>query len=185
MPNKDYHACTDSDLLALLREDIRPAFDEIYARYWEKLFVYLLKVVEDKDDVKDLLQEIFVSLWHRRLDAGEISSLKAYLFVAARYKGFDYIKKNINKNRYLESLANFFEEEDHACDAQHAASELGGLIDREIDRLPEKMREVFILSRREDLSHKLISERLMISEKTVKKQINNVLKVLRLKLAEK
>jgi len=181
MHTNDHVKCCDDDLLLLLQNGEKWAFDEIYARYWEKLFVYLIKVVTDKEEASDILQEIFISLWHRRFSLGGISSLKAYLFMSAKYKSLDYIKENINKNRYLESITVFFDRQNDSMEEQYAADELSILIDKEIDRLPPKMREVFILSRRENLSHKMISEKLMISEKTVKKQINNVLKVLRLK----
>jgi RNA polymerase sigma-70 factor (family 1) len=177
--------CPDDQLLILLKEDDKGAFDLIYNRYWEQLFLYVAKVVADKDDAKDIVQEVFVSLWFRRLDLDYIFSLRAYLFTAARYKGLTYIKDNINKNKYLDSLKLFFDEEGDSSSQQVEANELSMLIDVEVAGLPAKMREVFILSRKENLSHKLISEKLMISDKTVKKQINNVLKHLRLKLADK
>ncbi|MCR8557782.1 RNA polymerase sigma-70 factor [Mucilaginibacter sp. BJC16-A38] len=185
MLNKDHILCSDDRLLELLLEDNKDAFNLIYARYWEQLYVYVAKVVTDKDEAKDIVQEIFVSLWSRRMSLNDIISLKAYLFTAARYKGLSFIKDNINKSKYLESLTAFFEYENDSVNEQLAANELSLIIDREIDNLPTKMREVFILSRKENLSHKLISEKLMISDKTVKKQINNVLKHFRLKLAEK
>jgi RNA polymerase sigma-70 factor (ECF subfamily) len=177
--------CPDDQLLMLLKEDDKEAFDFIYNRYWGPLFIYVAKVVADKDAAKDIVQEVFVSLWFRRMSLSDIISLRAYLFTAARYKGLTYIKDNIDKNKYLESLKLFFEGEGSSISQQMEANELSLLIDREIASLPPKMRAVFILSRKENLSHKLISEKLMISDKTVKKQINNVLKHLRLKLAER
>ena len=185
MLNKDHTLCSDDRLLILLRDDNKEAFDLIYNRYWESLFVYVASVVTDKDEAKDIVQEVFVSLWFRRMNLSDIISLQAYLFAAARYKGLTYIKNNVNKNKYLDSLKLFFDQPYNTVSQQIEANELGLLIDNEIDKLPVKMREVFILSRRENLSHKLISEKLMISDKTVKKQINNVLKHLRLKLAHK
>src|SRR5690606_17291029 len=62
------------------------------------------------------------------------------------------------------------------------ARALSSLIDAEIEKLPEKMRQVFVLSRKENLSYKEIAERLKISDQTVKKQISNSLKYLRLKI---
>ena len=185
MLNKDYILCPDHQLLKLLKEDNKKAFDLIYNRYWEQLFEYVAKVVKDRDDAKDIVQELFVSLWFRRMSLDNINSLQAYLFTAARYKGLTYIKDNISKNKYLESLKLFFDQECDSVARQMEANELSLFIDKEIAKLPPKMREVFILSRKEELSHKLISEKLMISDKTVKKQINNVLKHFRLKLAEK
>lgn len=185
MLSSDYFLCSDDRLLTLLKEDNKEAFDLIYNRYWEQLFVYVAKVIIDKDEAKDIVQEVFVSLWFRRMNLNDIISLQAYLFTAARYRGLTYIKDNIYKDKYLASLKQFFDEECESTSQQVEASELSSWIDDEIASLPPKMKEVFILSRKENLSHKLISEKLMISDKTVKKQINNVLKHLRVKLADR
>ncbi|MNY44980.1 RNA polymerase sigma factor [compost metagenome] len=56
------------------------------------------------------------------------------------------------------------------------------MIDREIASLPPKMKEVFLMSRKDNLSHKEIADKLGIAEPTVKKQVNNALKTLRVKL---
>ncbi|WDF77118.1 RNA polymerase sigma-70 factor [Mucilaginibacter sp. KACC 22773] len=185
MLNKDHILCSDHQLLKLLQEDSKEAFDLIYKRYWEQLFEYVANVVKDNDEAKDIVQELFVTLWLRRMELCELKSLKAYLFTAARNKGLTYIRDNISRNKYLESLTLFFDLEYDSVIQQMEANELTLFIDKEIAKLPPKMREVFILSRKENLSHKLISEKLKISDKTVKKQINNVLKHFRLKLAEK
>ena len=176
---------TDTELLALLQDGNRQAFDIIYNRYWGQLFAYVFKVVADEEDAKDIIQELFVSLWCRREKLYEVDSLQAYLFTAARYKGLTHIKNGSNKAKYINSLKSFLEPSSDCLNQLVDAGELRLMIDAEVDKLPPKMREVFILSRKENLSHKSISEKLMISDKTVKKQINNVLKHLRQILAEK
>src|SRR5690606_18562664 len=87
------------------------------------------------------------------------------------------------KNQYvLDSLQNFIEEEDFKTDGPLREKELSEIIEREINSLPSKMREVFLLRRREYLTHVEIAERLNISQQTVAKQITNALKILRVKL---
>jgi len=185
MSENNYLNCPDDKLLSLLNKSDKHAFDQIYNRYWKMLFLYLSKVIESSDDAKDILQEIFISLWVRRDNSEDIVSLKSYLFNAAKYRGFNYIRENTNKSHYLDSVTRFFNQHSPAMNEQFEADELSLLIDKEIDNLPPKMREVFILSRKENMSHKMISEKLMISDKTVKKQINNVLKDFRLKFITK
>lgn len=185
MLEKDNIFFPDKNLLQLLRDDSKFAFDQIYSRYWEALFLYVVKVVSDSDDAKDIVQEVFVSLWNRRFELGEIRSLKAYLFTSARYQGLSFINNKFTKQKYLNSLATVFSEESDLLNEQLDAGELNRLIDVEISNLPSKMREVFILSRRDNLSYKQISEKLDISDKTVKKQINNVLKQFRLKFSHR
>ncbi|HCN85194.1 MAG TPA: RNA polymerase subunit sigma-70, partial [Sphingobacteriaceae bacterium] len=93
----------------------------MYDRYWEKLFLFLAKVIKDEDEAKDLVQEIFVSLWIRREKLHTIHSLSAYLHTAAKYKGLTYIQANINKNNYLESLTEFLSQADYSPDQYQAA----------------------------------------------------------------
>ncbi|NLR68077.1 RNA polymerase sigma-70 factor [Chitinophaga varians] len=172
----------DGMLLSLLRENNSEAFNVIYARYRERLYGYLVKVIKDTAEAEDILQEVFVSLWKRRSDLHHIESLYTYLFSCVRYGGFRYMRNEARKHHFRASWRLLFGEEDDLFEQQLAADELSRILNREVDKLPLKMRQVFILSRKEELSHREISHKLNISDKTVKKQINNALKYLHLKL---
>jgi len=174
---------SDQILLEMLRVDKKRAFDAIYNKYWEAIFLYIARIIKDEEAAQDLIQEIFVSFW-LRCEELEIESLKAYLYTAARYKSLTYIKENINRNNYEELMSDFFSKYDESLEKNLEAKELAKFIDKQLENLPEKMREIYILSRKEMLSHKEISERLSISDKTVKKQIGNALKYFRLKLSD-
>lgn len=172
----DYSYKTDQELVTFLQGADREAFDEIYARYWKKLLFYAGKVIRDQEDAQDIVQEIFIALWRQKDNETIIRSLSSYLHSAVRYKGFSYIRANYNKNNYISSIAHYFEEGSDTLNQQFDAKELEAIIHQEIDNLPPKMREVFILSRIEQLSYKEIAEQLNISEETVKKQIHRSLK---------
>jgi RNA polymerase sigma-70 factor (ECF subfamily) len=180
--DKHLQQFADDVLLNLLKEDNKEAFDVIYMRYWERLYFYLVKAIKNAEEAEDILQEVFVSLWKRRSNLDGIESLSAYLFSCVRYSGFRYIRNEIKKNDFRKSWRFLFHEEDNLSEMQLAANELSGLLNKEIDKLPVKMREVFMLSRKEELSYKEIAHKLNISDKTVKKQISNALKHLHLKL---
>ena len=166
----------------LLCNGDRNAFDQIYHTYWQKLFLYVVKVIRDKDAAEDIVQEIFVSLWQRRMEIANQSTLSGYLFTAARFKGINFIQDQLKKGKHVERLIDHFTSRQDTLNESIAAKELNTLIDHELEKLPSKMREVFVLSRKENLSHKEISEKLQISDKTVKKQINNALKHFRIVL---
>lgn len=174
---------SDQILLDMLKLDKRQAFDAIYNKYWEGIYLYIAKIIKDEEVAQDLLQEIFVSFW-LRCEELEIESLKAYLFTAARYRSLTYIKQNIKQNNYEESMTEFFSQHDNSLEENIEAKELANFIDDQLQHLPDKMREIYVLSRKELLSHKEISERLSISDKTVKKQIGNALKFFRLRLSD-
>ena len=185
MFRKNSSEFSDEQLLTLLGQGNKAAFDLIYNRYFDRLTIYLYKVVKDADETKDLVQELFISLWMRQDELHAIESLQRYLFTSAQYLGLKYVKDNVRKNDFLKSLGEFYTPTSSSFVEQLNANQLSSSINNEIEKLPAKMKEVFILSREENLSHKLIAQKLMISDKTVKKQINNALKLFRLKLAEK
>ncbi|WP_316814511.1 RNA polymerase sigma-70 factor [Pedobacter nyackensis] len=176
---------TDVELFALIVNNDMEAFDYLFNRHWEKLYRYASGILKDDVEAQDVVQEVFVSLWQRRTELDEIKSPSSYLYGAIRFKSMAYIRNNLGKNNYFESLSHFFEEGRDVINEAFDARELNELIESEIDKLPAKMKEVFRLSRMDQLSHKEIAEQLNISEKTVKKQIQLSLKYFRMVLADR
>ncbi len=177
-----YNSLKDSELLGLLRSGNEKAFAEIYERYWGLMFHHILKMTGDKDETKDLVQELFTNLWLNVEQIDSETNIAAYLYVSARNKVINLIRHDKVKNSYLSSLSNFANQHQNSILEQLSAKDLSIAIEREIQNLPCKMREVFELSRKKFRTHKEIAEELQISDKTVKKQINNAIKILRLRL---
>lgn len=158
------------------------AFAMLYDRYWEKVFFYVVKVLQNKEDAIDVVQETFVAFWEQREHLPNVAALNAYLFAIARYKSLLCIRKHIHRRDYLNSLTAFFNQYEQSPEELMIGDELQDVIAGEVQRLPAKMRAIFTMSRQENLSHKEIAAKLHISDKTVKKQISNSLKLLRLKI---
>lgn len=180
MGDKPLHS--ESASLQLLRQGDRQAFTELYDRYWEMLYRYVVSVLRGRADAMDVVQDTFVALWQQRDTLDGVGSLPAYLKAMARYKALKSIRTHIREHDYLESLLDFFNQHGESPEDLLVANELRDIIDSEIERLPTMMRQVFILSRQENLSYKEIASKLIISDKTVKKQISNALKILRTKV---
>ena len=172
----------DGVLVQLLKGGDEHAFSSFYDTLWEPLFSFVVRAVKDTDDAMDIVQETFISIWQQRNALESVQSVRSYVFSIARYKALRYIRLNIQKRDYLTSLWQFFDTYTESPEELLTADELQHAIDKQVAKLPPKMREVFLLSRDEHLSYKEIAARLNISDKTVKKQINNSLKMLRLKL---
>ena len=178
----DYQTYCDKDLVGLLLEDDHLAYLEIYNRHAKGLYVTGCKKLDDKDEVKDLLQDVFVALWQNRYSLTVDTPLPGYLHATMRYM---VIKRVVHKKvqiTYLESLKFSTPVKSSTADYLARENELKRIIESEISSLPGKMQEVFRMSREHHLSHKEIAMQLGLSEATVKKHVNNALKSLRVKL---
>lgn len=177
-----YSSLIDNQLLDLIKSGDEKAFAEIYERYWGLIFQHVFKMLGDKDESKDLVQELFTNLWIKADQIESDSNITGYLYVSARNKVINLARHNRIQKDYLTSLSIFASDSFNTTLEQLNAKDLSAALEKEIQYLPCKMREVFELSRNQYLSNKEIAQVLQISDKTVKKQINNALKILRLRL---
>ncbi|QNN42162.1 RNA polymerase sigma factor [Pedobacter roseus] len=176
-----YQTLSDHELFVLMQDGDKYAFEEIYERFNGLLYIYACKMVPDREDARDIVQEIFVYLWSNP-NIKIKSQLSGYLYTAVRYKVFDWLDKNKSRSNYLQSLENFADQGDYVTDNYIREREFASIIEKEVSLLPPKMRLIFEMSRQQHLSQKEIADILHLSDKTVKKQMSNALKVLRLKL---
>lgn len=177
-----YNSYTDSELIALIREGDKLAYAKIYERYFRVLYVHALKKLQNEEEAKDLIQELFTVLWSRRESIAADVNMAAYLYTSVRNRVLDSFSHRKIEDKYIVSLQRRIDNESEAADHCLLEKELVTIIENEINALPPKMREIFELSRKNNLSHKEISEKLSISEQTVSKQVTNALKRLRTKL---
>lgn len=178
----DYGNLNDSELVSLLKRNDDRAYNEIYQRYKWILFLHALKRIRNREEAKDIVQDLFITLWDKRREMEIKGHLSGYLFTAIRNRVIKFISHQQVESVYISSLGNSINAGICITDHRTRENNLAEIIEREIQDLPEKMRQVFILSRKHNLSHKEISAQLGIEETTVKRQISNALKILRAKL---
>jgi len=173
---------TDADLITQLKLGNDAAFTKIYNHYWAILYLHARHMLNNRDEARDIVQEVFMGFWGKAKDLEESTNISAYLYRSIRNSVISLVRKENTKNRYIVDLLEFNKKVEFNTDEQLNFNELKRLIEYEVRLLPKKMRQVFEMSRNENLSHAKISEQLNISELTVKKQINNALHILRHKL---
>lgn len=178
----EYKNFSDNELSAMVSLGDHVAYAEIYNRYKGILHLHAYKKLGDFEEAKDIVQELFTVFWDKRESIPPTTNLSGYLYTTLRNRIFNIIAHKDVESKYLSSIADFFNQGIAATDHLLRERELGARIEREIENLPPKMREVFLLSRKQNLSHKEIGEILTISESTVKNHIKGALKTLRIKL---
>lgn len=178
----DYKLCTDEELTNLLSEDDHKAFEEIHNRYYPLLYRHAYKKLPDREEVRDILQEIFGKIWHNK-DLSLQNGLKAYLYTSVRNRVINTFSKYRIREQYEEHLGTFLSMHlNHEPEEAVIYKDLLRIIDAEISALPPQMQKIFKLSRYENLSYQEISKITNTSPDTVKKQAQNALKILKKKL---
>lgn len=162
-------------LLNLIKEGDNLAFRHLFETYFTPLCRFMHLFIPDKPIVEELALDIFVYVWENRKTLQIQVSLKAYLFQAARNKCLNELR-HTKKTVALDDIDyDMIETEVMSLENE----ELYRLIQEAVLALPEKCREVFNLSRNENLSNKEIADKLNISQKTVEAQITKALKKIR------
>ncbi|WP_206367024.1 RNA polymerase sigma factor [Sphingobacterium sp. SGG-5] len=172
---------TDKELIQLLKLGNKSALDEIYKRFHGVLYSHAYRRLPDREEVRDILQEIFIYLWNNRKTV-EISNLSAYLYTSVRSRILNAYRNKKVRERYTQSLQDFINSGADTVEEHIREKELVALVEQEVSALPPQMRLIFEMSRFQDKSHKEIAEELNISPQTVRTQVRNALRVLRLKL---
>lgn len=174
-----YSNYTDQELLLLLQQDSVNAFNVIYERYSQPLYLYILSKIDGAEAGKDVLQDLFTSLWERRHSISINESLKSYLYQSARHKIIDIYRKNSTYRKYLQQLIEHFDVQPGGIAELVDSKARTQDVFQTINHLPERMKEIFMLSRVEHQTVEQIAVRLGLSQQTVKNQITKALKILR------
>ncbi len=173
-----YNQFSDEKLLYLLQEGDEKSLEIIVLRYWEALYRVAFKILDDPYSCEDIVQDIFVGIWENREKLMVSNSLKAYLFAATRYGAYRQVKAQIQRQKGFENgNPDMIEKYNPQNELEYG--DLLKSIEKVVNKLPERCKEVYLLSREEQLSHKEIASRLKISTKTVENQITIALGRLR------
>lgn len=176
---KNFEKFSDEKLSIMLFDGDTGAFEEIFNRYWLKLYATAYKRVKCREVAEEIIQDLFTVLWTKRETIQIHSSLAAYLFTSVRYMVFNHIQKEIVRENYKDSFqakTMFF---DNSTEETVFLNELIRNIEKEVKHLPPQCRNVFELSRKENKTNREIAEVLGISEKTVEGHLTKAIKQLK------
>ncbi|WP_460941639.1 RNA polymerase sigma factor [Spirosoma daeguense] len=157
---------TDNELLTLIANDNELAFRELYDRYWYKMFAIANRKLRRREVAEEMAQELFVVIWQKRTTL-RIINVQAFLSVSLKNLMIDYIRRHLQEEHYLDQLQQFFPTESFVTIEAVQLNELSEAVQRQLGQLPEKTRQIFILSRFEHLTIREIAQQLNLSEKTI------------------
>jgi RNA polymerase sigma-70 factor (ECF subfamily) len=169
----------DSELVRKLRESETPAFDQLYCRYHNKVYFFALRLHLSEADAEELVQEVFCAVWKNRTILDPDQNFSAYLFGIAHNQAHTMLRKKVLFKRYLNYLEIEPEKKSLSIEEQIDIKEIESFLHHLIQMMPPRRRQIFYMSRFEELTYRQITEKLNISENTVDTQIRQALNFLR------
>jgi len=163
-----------------LQRDPERAMEYLFSTYFPMLCRVVYRIIPVPETAEDIVQDVFYELWRKRKQLTFSSSVAGYLKRSAINKSLNYVRDH--KHHLLETPLKPIHSPAPSVPQQLAADELQKRIEEEIDRLPERCRVIFVLSRFEDMSYQEIADKLGISRKTVENQVSKALRTLRERL---
>lgn len=175
----------DAELLAWLKEGNQKVVQVLFDTFYVSLCKTVNRIVHNTIITEDIVQDVFLKIWQKRFDLNIQISLKAYLHKMAINAALSHLRKKYNTSSIDDATPQQMKKHAHKETAVQNLEfeELETQVNAAINELPPKCREVFILSRYEELSYKEIASEMGISPKTVENQMSKALKHLRKKLA--
>jgi RNA polymerase sigma-70 factor (ECF subfamily) len=155
----------------------RDAFEQYFRTHFEALANFALGYLNNRDTSVDIVQEVFVNLWKKRDSISPDKNVKSYLFISVKHRCLNYIRDHKKfRSHFLDTEVEL--EVPVETPDEMERDEVARQIGEALDKLPEKCRQIFELSRFEELKYREIAERLGVSVKTVEAQMSKALKIL-------
>ena len=173
---KILYLCVANDKESMHQIDNNINFDDLFRYNYRPLCLYALHYLGDVDLAEDFVQESYTALWEKLQEGAHVLNRKSYLYMMVRNRCLDHLRKKGIPTESLKPYDTYGIIDDD--DAQER-SQTEARMWTAIDSLPEKCREVFIMSKRDGLKYEEIAEELGLSVNTVRNQISKALKVLK------
>lgn len=180
--DKQFGHLTTTQVLERLRQGDEQVFEWLYMQYWQKLYTAAYKRLKDGPLCEEIVQDIFASLWKRRTTFQLTQTWEAYFYKAVQYKVINVVSSQKVRKAYVSAAAR--PEADLSTENTLRFEELLRRIEQVTDRLPQRCRQVFWMSRGGNYTIREISQQLDISQKAVEKQLTKALKQLRFSLQD-
>lgn len=158
----------DEELFRQFQEGSWKAFKILFEAYSEQLYLYAAGFLGDREEARDIVQDAFVYLWENRKKITYTGSLYSYLLRSVKNSCIDYKMHEKVKEKYIREMEYLQEEAEEVSDNFEESYKR---LQKVIDTLPPKCKEIFVLGCVEGYSYKEVATRLGVSVNTVKTQI--------------
>ena len=178
-------------IIKQLQDGNEKVFEQIVREYWPRMFKFALIYTQNNETSQELVQDTFLVLWNNRAILKDNTNLITYLMIVLRNKCLNLLEQTRIRQLYIEEIddetiyqrANLYVLQDEASQIVES-EDLHKAIERALSKLPDKTREIFMLSRYDGLKNQQIAETKNISQKTVEYHISKALQILKEELPQ-
>jgi RNA polymerase sigma-70 factor (ECF subfamily) len=181
----------EESMYKAIRKGNIKAFESFYKKYQPRLFAYGIGILNDEDVTKDLVQEAFISFWENKEHILTDYSVTAYLFKIFHVKCSKYLRmksivtnfSHLSELKLQEMEISFYNPDENILGSIFM-HDVEKLYKKALDQLPEQCREIFVLSRQEEMKSAEIAFKLGLSVRTVENQIYKAMRIMREEMKE-
>lgn len=175
---------SEKDLITRFKSGDQTAFELLFHFYYPGLVMYSTQFTTDRVEAEEIVQDFFVRFWQKRQQFIPADSLKSYLFLSVKNGSLNFLKHKKIEEQYIKDMIELANHHLVFDPELYVASELQEKVKEAVDLLPEKCREIFIMSRFRGMKNEEIAEELHLSKRTVETQISKALKVMKVELKD-
>jgi len=161
----------DKHLVCKLHDDDIGAFDALYKKYHQAIYRNIYKLTKNNDASRDILQDVFVALWEKRLEVKPEQSVSGWLFVISFNRSVSYLRQSLKETTLLNTMP--FAEAEGDIDHLRVVDEQYYLLNEAINQLSPQKKKVFTLCKLEGRTYEEAAEKLNISKHTVKEYLGH------------
>jgi RNA polymerase sigma-70 factor (ECF subfamily) len=169
----------EKDLVTRLVNNDKEAFSELYANYKDRLIFFAMKIVKSRDIAEDIFQDVFSFIWQYRHFINPEHSFSSYLYTIVKNKALNKLREVENEKNMMEAILSESIDYNNVTSHNILYNELREIIEKAINHLTPRQKEIFQMSRKELMSHQEIANKLNISLYTVQEHTTLALKSIR------
>ncbi|NJM15639.1 MAG: RNA polymerase sigma-70 factor [Bacteroidales bacterium] len=167
------------ELLIRLKNGDMAAFDAVYEKYCKRLYGFAIRYLKQKQDAEEIVQDVFIKIWNARETINLSSSFESFLFTVAYNTTISQLRKRLSEKKYVEHVTALQQPGLDHTSPEESYDHLKQTVQVLLEQLTPRQKEVFLLSRQDNLTHEEIAAKLNISVNTVKNHLVAALDFLR------
>jgi RNA polymerase sigma-70 factor (family 1) len=167
------------ELVLQLGNSDKKALDELYNYYYPRLYSFAKRFLKVEDDINDILQDVFVKLWENRKNIKNVETFNAWIFTITKNTVVSYFREKIKLTEFESRVREMATTESYLTNTTAEYEDIKEKVEQLIEKLPEKRKQIFKLSREQGLSNKEIATEMSISIKTVEDHMMHAIRFLK------